>query len=208
MQFQPRRHWIKRGDRKKMDDNLTNAEQSKLAECEAAIEHILGSFYEPGGALQKIRDERLYRVTHATFEKYCRERWDMSKAYANRMIEASSVVANLTPIGVIPATESQARELAGLNPEEQRKVWKQAIETDPDGHVTAAHIRETRKALIKSPEQKKLFTLEHYRQAIADHVAAANEHGSLANFHVRQATQLRDEAFQKFGVQIELPFEF
>lgn len=187
-----------------------NAERSKLAECEARIEHILGAFYETGGALQKIRDERLYRATYATFEEYCQERWDLTRRHVNQLIEAARVVENLSKLGTmvpIPSNERQARELAGLDPEEQRKVWEKAIETAPDGHITAAHIRETREALINSQEQETLFTLEDYRQAIDNHVSAANHHKSEANYHIRKAKQLRDEAFKKFGVQIELPFE-
>jgi hypothetical protein len=31
-----------------------------------------------GTALLEVRDRRLYRETHATFEDYCRERWRFS----------------------------------------------------------------------------------------------------------------------------------
>jgi hypothetical protein len=40
------------------------------------------------------------------------------------MIEAARVVENLLPIGNIPQTESQARELLGLEPEQQREAWQ------------------------------------------------------------------------------------
>lgn len=191
-----------------MDDKLNSEEQSNLAECEAAIERILGGFYETGGALQKIRDERLYRATHATFEKYCRERWGFSRQRANQLIGASGVIESLTTMVVKPATERQAREMIGLDPDDQRKVWQTALETAPGGLITAAHIRDTREALINSPKQETLFTLDDYHDAIEHHVSIANHHRSVADFHVRRATQLRDEAFKKFGVQIDLPFEF
>jgi hypothetical protein len=189
-------------------DKLTNVEQSQLDECETTIEHTLGAFYETGEALQKIRDERLYRATHVTFEKYCQDRWGIARRTAYQYIDAAKVIDNVRNCAQIPTTESQARELAFLNPEEQRKVWEQAIEMAPDGHITAAHIRETRESLIKSPEQETLFTEAEYRQAITDHVTAANQHRSASNYHVRQAIQLRDEACSKFEVQIELPFNF
>lgn len=194
-----------------MDDKLTNTERSKLAEYEAAIQHNLATFRETGQALLKIRDGLLYRATHGTFEKYCQEQWEMTRRQADRLIESSQVVETLSklrPIGPIPTTESQARELVGLNPDEQRLVWQTAIETAPNGKITGAHIRETREALIKNPKQGTLPTLEGYRQAIADHVAAANHHRSASDYHIRQAIHLRDEAFKQYGVQIELPFEF
>jgi len=191
-----------------------NEEQSKLAEYEAAIKRNLYVFYETGGALQKIRDERLYRVTHVTFEKYCQERWDLTRRHANRLIESAQIVETLSKLGpLVPilATESQARELVGLTPEEQGKVWIEAAKTALDGQITAAHIRETREALLGSrrdPVQPELFTLEEYREAIKDHVDAANHHGREEKYHRREAKRLCDEAFKKFAVQIELPFEF
>ena len=77
-----------------------------------------------GNALLEIRDSRLYRQTHATFEDYCGEKWGMSRIHAHRMIEAAVVVGNLLPIGnIAPATESQTRPLTVLPPEAQREVW-------------------------------------------------------------------------------------
>jgi hypothetical protein len=66
----------------------------------------------------------VYRSTHGTFEDYCRDRWEMSATHAYRQIEAAKVVAVLSPIGDIPATESQARELVPLkdDPEAMSKI--------------------------------------------------------------------------------------
>src|SRR5262245_50156082 len=105
---------------------LGKSETSLLIECEAVIERGLATFVEVGQALLRIRDERLYRATHKTFEEYCRERWGWSRRHVNRQIEAAGVVQNLGPIGPIPAHESQARVLAPLPPAEQREVWGKA----------------------------------------------------------------------------------
>jgi hypothetical protein len=66
-----------------------------------------------------VRNGRLYRADHATFEHFCRERWGMSKTNANRFVQAAQVVENVTPTGVIPTSECQARPLTRLTPEEQ-----------------------------------------------------------------------------------------
>lgn len=129
---------------------LSEIEQSELAKCEEIIERNLAVFYETGKALLKIRDARLYRATHATFEEYCRERWGWGRNYTNKLIAASEVVGNLSNgynCTQIPTTESQARELADLEPQEQREVWQAAVDTAPSGKVTAAHVRETREFL-------------------------------------------------------------
>ena len=69
-------------------------------------------------------DAGLYKESHDTFEKYCRERWGWSKRHANRQVEAANTAEILTPVGVIP-NERVARELAPLkgDPETMNRVW-------------------------------------------------------------------------------------
>ncbi len=103
----------------------------------------------------EIRDSRLYREQgYGKFEDYCRERWGWSKTHANRQIQAAEVVGNLTPIGVIPANEAQARELAAAPPEVQRE-WKPKPSWTPKtvfvhgGHLgTATHAASGPKCCI------------------------------------------------------------
>lgn len=76
----------------------------------------LATFVEVGEALLRIRDERLYRETHGSFEEYCRERWGMARKRAYDFIAAAEVTAELSPTGDIPVPPSErvARELALL----------------------------------------------------------------------------------------------
>lgn len=119
---------------------LAATEHVRLMELETEIENGLRTFVDVGNALLEIRDGRLYRQSFATFEDYCRERWGMQRHYANRLIAAAEVTANLVPIGTIPATESQARPLTTLEPDQQRAAWRRAVETAPNGKVTASHV--------------------------------------------------------------------
>ncbi len=59
----------------------------------------------------EIRDKRLYRQTHSTFEAYCRERWGWSRQRAYQQIEAASYVSSLSTGVDKPETERQARAL-------------------------------------------------------------------------------------------------
>lgn len=122
-------------------DELTTTEQQALAQYETVIETGLQTFYEVGTALLAIRDNRLYRQDYSTFEDYCRERWEMTPQHAGRMIQAAKITANLEPMGSIPSSERQARELAPLEPDAQRIVWEVVQQTAPDGRVTAAHVK-------------------------------------------------------------------
>lgn len=125
-------------------DIITGAEARRLEALEATIERGLNTFVEVGAALLEIRDSRLYRTTHGTFEDYCRERWGMVASRARQLIAAAETVQNLqsvTTVTLLPATESQARPLTTLEPEVQREVWQRAVETAPNGKVTAAHVQ-------------------------------------------------------------------
>jgi hypothetical protein len=133
---------------------LTKDESRRLKECERIIERGLESFYQVGNALAEIRDSRLYRISYASFEDYCRERWKISRFYAHRLIDAAQVVDNLLPIGNIPSNEAQARELAPFTPEIQKAVWHVAMSTAPtdvEGKpiLTAAHIKSVGNVLTE-----------------------------------------------------------
>lgn len=128
--------------------SLTNLEGARLVQLELVIEIGLKTFVDVGTALLEIRDNKLYRLNFSTFEDYCRERWGMSHRHANRMIEAAGINTNLGPIGPkLPETESQARELASLEPEQQRQVWARVIEQAKDDKITARLIQNIAKEL-------------------------------------------------------------
>jgi hypothetical protein len=120
---------------------LTLAEQTDLANYEAVIERGLKTFVDVGNALLAIRDARLYRETHGTFEDYCQERWGFTRQHANRLIGAASVMQGLEPISsILPTNLEQAKPLASLSPDDQRKAWQEAVDTAPDGKITGQHV--------------------------------------------------------------------
>lgn len=100
--------------------------QNRLVQLEEVIDSQRRCFYQIGQALKEIRDDRLYRqLLFESFEAYLKERWDMSKSHAYRLIEASRVIDNLSPLGeVLPENEAQLRALGHLNPMDQRRIWR------------------------------------------------------------------------------------
>lgn len=65
-----------------------------------------------------------------------------------QLASAGEVIANLstiTPLAETAIPERQVRPIvqANLQPEQQREVWQQAVETAPNGKVTAAHVERT-----------------------------------------------------------------
>jgi hypothetical protein len=84
---------------------LTAADVDRLGELEAIVERGRETFIEVGNALRAIRDERLYRQTHARFEDYLRQRWDMSRSRGYQMIDAANVAGMLAPVSTMVDTE-------------------------------------------------------------------------------------------------------
>ena len=138
---------------------LTQTENAKLRKHEDVIQRGKATFLEVGNALLAIRDERLYRQDHSSFEDYCAKRWGFSKRHAYRLIESSEVVETVCdPLGHTPPPENerQIREVAKAPPEKQAEVWEAAVQTAPKGDngkpkVTAQHVRETRERVAPEP---------------------------------------------------------
>ena len=103
----------------------------------------------------ELRARRLYRDTHKTWEQYCQSRFGYSYRFANLKISKAKVFENLvenlsqpdsgsncsqSDLGsncsqvqmgsncsqVLPTNESQCRELARLDPEQQPQAWLEA----------------------------------------------------------------------------------
>jgi hypothetical protein len=119
---------------------LTEEEQSDRLLLERKVER---AFFEAGKALTELRDRRLYRSTHKTFEDYCRDRFGHSRQQSNYLIAAAGVYENLTTIGcqnvadenlttngsqILPTSERQVRPMTKLEPQEQQEVWLRAVE--------------------------------------------------------------------------------
>ncbi|MBD2510671.1 hypothetical protein H6G91_25945 [Nostoc muscorum FACHB-395] len=110
---------------------LTEQEQSDRLHLERRVER---AFFEAGKALTELRDRRLYRSTHKTFEDYCRDRFGFSRRQPYHLIEAAVIFDNLVEkcernVHILPTNEWQIRPLTKLDPDIQPEAWEQAIES-------------------------------------------------------------------------------
>ena len=140
---------------------------TELEQLEGVIQRNIGAFYEVGRALMEIRDKGLYRdvLGYDTFEAYCKHRWDFNRAYAYRLMGSAQVIDAVSPIGIqSPDNERQTCPLARLEPDQQREAWQKAVETAPEGKVTAAHVSKVVKEM--SGEQPKPYVLKPHEPII------------------------------------------
>ncbi|MGF1938781.1 MAG: hypothetical protein RM347_031220 [Nostoc sp. ChiQUE02] len=147
-------------------EELSETEERDRLHLERRVER---AFFEAGKALAELRDRRLYRSTHKTFEEYCRSRFAYTHRHVNYLIAASNVVDNIImgtngsqneipdemgtngsqneisdEMGtngsqILPTTERQVRPLTKLEPSQQQEVWRQAVE-QAGGKVPPARI--------------------------------------------------------------------
>jgi len=133
-----------------MSNELTTEDCRELVRLEEIIKTGLQTFYQVGIALATIREKRLYRDTHRTFEDYCQERWGITHQRASQLIAAKNVYENLaTTVAKLPEAEWQTRPLTRFEPEQQREAWTRAVEMAPQGHVTRAHVERVVREMTK-----------------------------------------------------------
>lgn len=132
-------------------EELSYDELQERIVLERQVERV---FYIAGRALRFLREKRLYRSTHTTFEEYCKQRFGFTHRHVNYLIAGSQVVENLMGtnnsqievgqvgtngsqiedsemetkmVQVLPTSERQVRPLIYLQADEQRICWKMAV---------------------------------------------------------------------------------
>ena len=206
---------------------LSEAEQKKLAECEAIIETGLAEFVKVGNALLAIRNDKLYREQYGTFEEYCKARWSFGYEQGRRLIKAAEVVQNLKGTGQThrvggnvpadsknvvntpePTSETQVRHLGGLSADQQQAAWKKASETakDPakptEAEVKAA-VKEVKKqesngAKVKESELKIIDYLRGKKQEGATSDQIETDTG-VAHQRVSELLEKKTAVYQTQG---------
>ena len=131
------------------EDELSLNDERDRLKLEREVER---AFYKAGCALRELRDRRLYRSTHRTFKEYCQDRFGFTRRRSDYLIGAAEVVDNLSSkaepkpkrepmVLVLPTSERQCRPLTKLEPEQQREIWREAVESSrgkvPSGKVVS-----------------------------------------------------------------------
>ena len=142
-----------------ISDPLSTEDKAELKAAERTIARGWDTFVNVGHALAKIRDERLYREEHKSFEAYTRDKWQYGKAYASRLIGAAETVEDLKPTGkkTLPINEAQVRPLLSLPREKRLETWQKVIEQAEGKKLTARLVSQVASDLQggKKPKAKR-----------------------------------------------------
>jgi len=139
-------------------ETLDAAERRDLKRLEAQIERNRQAIVDWGNALREIRDRRLYRATHPTFDAYLLERWGFDRREASDRILAAETATTLSPISdrlKLPLVESHLRELQGLEADDQKAIYEEAAHRAQKDHqpLTAKLIRQVKRADQQTQDQ-------------------------------------------------------
>jgi hypothetical protein len=141
-------------------DLRTPAEEIEFQQCETIVREGWGHFARVGEALVRIRDKKLYKNEHHTFELYCRERWGFGRSQGLRYIAAAQIHQTLGTIPSIPMPECEAqiRPLIGLPVDQAQQAWLHALSWSREGYVPARLVKRAVKQMLKT--EKPMLTAE------------------------------------------------
>ncbi len=160
---------------------------NRLTQLENIIETNQRKFYQTGKALRQIRDDRLFRdLLFDRFEAYVKNRWDMARSQAYRLITAANIIDNLSPIGdgILPENEFQARVLACFTKADQRKIWRAFICSGMA--LTAKNIRKY------AHQEKKAKSVKKTNASMVDIISADYKAAVMAMLEQIQTAQNDD----------------
>lgn len=157
----------KRIPQKETAEPLTTTEKKQLKQHEQVIRLGLQNFVAVGTALMEIRNGRLYRETHATFEEYVRSVFSLSRPHAYNLMDGAQVMRDLSSIEDIPlpTNEAQARELKYFKtPQERAEKWREVVATLGNQPLTAKSIRAAVRPT--EPGKPREWTINDFRACI------------------------------------------
>ncbi|MHC5614433.1 MAG: hypothetical protein ACYTXA_26455 [Nostoc sp.] len=146
---------------------LSDEEQSDRLHLERRVER---AFFEAGKALAELRDRRLYRSTHSTFEEYCLDRFGYNRSRSYQLVDAAIVVDNLQKcpqfVDILPTAEGQVRPMTKLEPQEQQEAWLKAVELAGGKVPTGRIVKDVVQRIMESTQVPNTYQISEVCQIL------------------------------------------
>jgi len=174
-------------------NQLTETESTLLESCLDTIleglESESAAQLETGNALRTVRDGKLYRQAHKTFDEWVEANTNLKRTRAYQLIDHADVVSEMSTrvdksnVIHLPANEAQTRVLKNVDPEKRQEVFEKAFEKRK-GQPTAKEIAEVaeQNKVIQKGLKKMTFgqKLDHFRTEFHKLLAAC-EPGDISD---------------------------
>ncbi|BDI20458.1 hypothetical protein ANSO36C_62600 (plasmid) [Nostoc cf. commune SO-36] len=130
------------------------------------------AFFEACKALAELRDRRLYRSSHRTFEDYCRDRFGHSRRQSYLLMDAAVVFDNLVEIcdqfdHKLPTAEGQVRPMTKLEPQEQQEAWLRAVELAGGKVPTGRIVKDVVQRIMERTQVPNTYQIGEVCQILA-----------------------------------------
>ncbi|MCL4301147.1 MAG: hypothetical protein KJ077_35775 [Anaerolineae bacterium] len=115
-------------------------------EARVLIEEIKTDISAVGAKLLELHEREGWKALgYSSWRECVMQEFDFQSSHVYRLLDFAKIQRVLSPIGEngypLPSAESVARPLAALpDPEQQREAWQTAVDTAPNGKVTAKHV--------------------------------------------------------------------
>lgn len=119
------------------------------------------AFFEAGKALIELRDRRLYRFTHKTFDRYCLDRFGYNHSCYYQLVDAAVVV------DILPTAEGQVRPMTKLEPQEQQEVWLKAVELAGGKMPTGRIVKDVVQRIMERTQVPNTYQIGEVCQILA-----------------------------------------
>ncbi len=116
---------------------LTPEERARRAELEEQVLVGAHAALLAGRALREIRDARLYRDTHATFELYVTDRFRFSRQRGYQLIQYAEISDEAEEAGLVLSNERIARALSTVNEDHRAEALQVLSEVTGPNPSTA-----------------------------------------------------------------------
>lgn len=116
-----------------------------VAEAQECVAEIRTGIVNVGRKLLELYERDGWKALgYSSWRECAQVEFGFKQSHIYRLLDAAEVERNISPNGGnLQIAERQARPLVSLPPDAQREVWAAAVETAPNGKVTAAHVQAT-----------------------------------------------------------------
>ncbi len=138
---------------------LTQEEQRDRLHLERRVEKAV---FEAGKALMELRDRRLYRSTHSTFEEYCKDRFGYTHRRVNYLIAGSIVFENIAT--GTNCSQNEEVDETGTNCSQNEEVDKTGTNCSQNEEADKTRLNPSRILPTNEGQVRPLAKLEPQQQ--------------------------------------------
>lgn len=122
-------------------------------EARKCVDFIRGSMESARRELLRLYEGRGWEALgYSNWRECVIAEFSQSQTHLYRQLQAAQIERDISPIGeTMEISESQLRPLAAVYPENRAGVWQQAIDTAPNGKMTAAHVEKVVNGFTAKP---------------------------------------------------------